>query len=332
MVAGAAELVADGLHLLEPLPGLGRQAASLLHQLGEAGLLIVHDRLLLLHRLRQLQRLLDRLLQRRNVVGDRVQTLLHGGYAVELLLHIHDLRAQRVALALQALHLVAPSELFGQLAIDIRRDDVEVVDAAFEFLDELQARADAGQLCIQFGRQLTEPRRRLGAFVDRGHLAEHRIHLGFELGRAAEQRRGAFAERFEGRAVRRQLVAQPRRLGVSLVEFRNLGAQPFEVLARLLQGLVLRLGAPAHLVHLSEPLAERFERALLASHFVGLRHQGLERLAELIGVLVHRRQLLVLLQHAVHARFGFRHAGRQHPQPLIELIEFLLVDGEAFDG
>ena len=43
---------------------------------------------------------------------------LQRGDAVELLLRVADLRAERVAQALQALDLVAPGQLFGQLAID----------------------------------------------------------------------------------------------------------------------------------------------------------------------------------------------------------------------
>ena len=209
---------------------------------------------------------------------------------------------------------------------------MEVVDAAFELLDELQARAHAGQLRVELGGELAETRRGLGAVFDRLHLAEHRVHLRLELGRAAEERGGAFAERFERRAIGAQLVAQLRRGGMRLVELGDISAQRFEILARLLQRVVLGLRAAAHLVHLGEPLAERFERALLASHFVGLRHQRLERLAELVGALVHHRELLVLLQHAVHARFGFRHVARQPAQAVIELIEFLLVDAEALDG
>ena len=132
-------------------------------------------------------------------------------------------------------------------------------------------------------------------------------------------------------AIGRQLVAQLRRFGVRLVELADLGAQLFEILARLLQRVVLRLRAAAHLVDLRQPLAERFERALLARHLVGLRVQRLERLAQLVGALVHRRQLLVLGEHAVHARFRFGDRARERAQPVIELIEFLLVDAEPFD-
>jgi hypothetical protein len=93
----------------------------------------------------------------------------------------------------------------------------------------------------------------------------------------------------------------------------------------------LGLRAAAHLVHLRETLVERFERALLARHFVGLRRQRLERLAQLIGALVHHGQLLVLLQDAVHPRFRFSYRARQRAQPVIELIELLLVDGKTLD-
>ena len=58
----AAELVADALHLLEPLADFGGQAAALLDELGQPRLLIVNDRLVLLHGLRLLLRLLERLL------------------------------------------------------------------------------------------------------------------------------------------------------------------------------------------------------------------------------------------------------------------------------
>jgi hypothetical protein len=54
---------------------------------------------------------------------------------------------------------------------------MEVVDAAFELLDELQPCPDARQLRIEFGRQLAETGRRLGAFFDGAHLAEHRVDL-----------------------------------------------------------------------------------------------------------------------------------------------------------
>ena len=141
----------------------------------------------------------------------------------------------------------------------------------------------------------------------------------------------ALTEGLERGAILRQLVSQLRGGRVRLVEFRDVGAELLELLARLLQRLVLRLRAAAHLVDLRQPFAQRFEGALLARHFVGLRHQRLERLAELVGALVHDRELLVLLQHAFHARFGFGHLARQRAQPVIELIEFLLVDGEAFD-
>ena len=107
---------------------------------------------------------------------------------------------------------------------------MQVVDAALEFLDELQARADARELGVELRRQLAEARRRLGPFVDRRHLAEHGVHLRLEFGGPAEQRRGAFTERLERRAIARQLVAQHRRFGVRLVELGDLDAQRVEIL------------------------------------------------------------------------------------------------------
>ena len=208
---------------------------------------------------------------------------------------------------------------------------MQVVDAALELLDELQARADARQLRIELGRELAQPRRRLGAVVDDGHLAEHGVHLRLELRRAAEQRGRALAERFERRAIGRQLVAQLRRFGVRLVELANLVAQQVEILPRLLERLVLGDGAAADLVDLRQALAERLEHALLAPHLVGLRHQGLEVLAHHVGLGVHGRQQLVFREHAVHARFRFGDAGRQAAQPVIEGVEFLLVDRQPLD-
>ncbi len=108
-------------------------------------------------------------------------------------------------------------------------------------------------------------------------------------------------------------------------------AQQIEILPRLLERLVLRDGAAADLVDLRQALAERFEHALLARHLVGLRHQGLEVLAHRVGLGVHGRQQLVFREHAVHARFGFGDARRQAAQPVIEGVEFLLVDRQPLD-
>ncbi len=113
------------------------------------------------------------------------------------------------------------------------------------------------------------------------------------------------------------------------MELGDFVAQLLEILTRLLQRLVLRLRAAAELVDLRQSLAERFERALLPRHLVGLGHQGLERLAQLVGALVHRRQLLVLGEHAVHARFRFGHRAGQRPQAMVELIELLTIDRKA---
>ena len=60
-LGGAAEIVADGLHLLQPLGGFGGEGPALLDQLGQAGGLIVNDRLVLLDGLRERLRLLERL-------------------------------------------------------------------------------------------------------------------------------------------------------------------------------------------------------------------------------------------------------------------------------
>ena len=140
---GAGEVVADRLHLLEAFGRFRGQVLALLHQLRQSRALVVHHRFFLLHGGREHQRLLERLLQRRYLGGDRHQARLHGRHAIQLLLHVDHLRAQRVAQALQALDFVAAAELFGELAIHVRGQHVEVVDAALELLDELQARADA---------------------------------------------------------------------------------------------------------------------------------------------------------------------------------------------
>ncbi len=58
-LGGAVEIVADGLHLLQPLRGFGGEVAALLDELGQAGGLLVNDAFLLLDGLRERLRLLE---------------------------------------------------------------------------------------------------------------------------------------------------------------------------------------------------------------------------------------------------------------------------------
>jgi hypothetical protein len=58
-LSGAVEIVADNLHLLQPLCGFGREVATLLDELGQAGGLLVNDAFLLLDGLRERLRLLQ---------------------------------------------------------------------------------------------------------------------------------------------------------------------------------------------------------------------------------------------------------------------------------
>ena len=118
----------------------------------------------------------------------------------------------------------APGQLLAQLAIVVRGQHVEVVDAALELLDELEASANAGQLAHRVPRRV-----RQGVVADLvpsstvAILLSTASHLRFELWRAAQQRCGAFAKRLERRAIRRELVAQLRGFRVRLVELADLG-------------------------------------------------------------------------------------------------------------
>jgi hypothetical protein len=71
---------------------------------------------------------------------------------------------------------------------------MQVVDALLELFNELQAYAQARELRLELRRQLAEPCRRPGAFLDEVHLVEHPVHARFELRRLAEEYRRALVE------------------------------------------------------------------------------------------------------------------------------------------
>ena len=62
-----------------------------------------------------------------------------------------------------------------------------------------------------------------------------------------------------------------------------------------------------------------------------MRQQGLELFAQFVRPLVHGRQGLVLAEHAIHAGLGLADRRRQAAEPVIERVEFPLVDRQPLD-
>ena len=267
MPAGAAELVADALHLLQPLRGFGGQAAALLHQLGEARLLIVHDRLVLLHRLRQLLRLLERLLQRRDLVGDRRQPRAAW-------------RPRRRASAARP-RPACPACRTGSSGFRPRcgapscsaslRSTSEVTTWRLLMRPSsfsMNCRRAPTRVSCASSSAASSPRR-VAALVPSSTVSILLSTASIFDSSSGVRLRSVVARSPNASSAARsadQLVAQLRRLGVRLVELaRSRRAAASRSWRDCFKRLVLGLRAAAHLVDLREPLAERFERALLAS-------------------------------------------------------------------
>ena len=177
---------------------------------------------------------------------------------------------------LMRIDLGAARELIAELAIDVGQDAVESVDSRFDLLDELQPGRHAVHLAVELACQLADARGLLRAFVDESELGLDGVHLRLDLGRARVERRDALDEAFERRAIRAELVAQLRRLGVRLVEVDDLLFQRLEVAPALVERHELRIRALGQLVHLVEPGMQRLERLLLLVELVALREQLLD--------------------------------------------------------
>ena len=143
--------------------------------------------------------------------------------------------------------------------------------------------------------------------------------------------RHPFAERVEERPVVAELLAQLRHLGVGLVEFLHLAAQRVEVGAALAQRVHLPGRLLGELVHLAEPLVQRFEGELLAGQLVGLREQRVEPLGQQVELLRQIEQVLVLGAERVHSRLGVADRRLQRADALVEGLELLLADGQRVD-
>ena len=153
-------------------------------------------------------------LQRIDVRNERHQPLLQLLHTFELVLRIGHLRRQLIARGLQHIELGSPRELFLQLLIDVAAHRVQAIEAAFELFDERQAGGHARDVGVELGDRLVQLRRLLRPFLDERHLAEDRLHLGFELGRPRRHRGHPVAEGLEREAVGPEPVAQLRDLGV----------------------------------------------------------------------------------------------------------------------
>src|SRR5206468_2475775 len=96
-----------------------------------------------------------------------------------------------------------------------------------------------------------------------------------------------------------------------LVEVLNVLAQQLEILTALLEAVHLPRGFLREIVHLLEPLVQRFERQLLPGEVVGLCEQRLEPFRDRVDLLRQRVDVLIFRPERWSLRLSRPASGRR---------------------
>ena len=272
--------------------------------------------------------LLDLALEHRQLRRERQELALNRRHALQLLARVGHFDGDAVDLAAQRLDLRAPSDLILELPVDLAGEHVEAVQPRLDPLDELLLAGDAVHLAIEIVGDGDQVRRLLRALVDDRQLAGDRVHARVEIGQLGAERGRPFEEPLEGGAVGREPIAQLHRHRVRFVEVLDFLAQRVEILAALLEVLVLPGGPLGELVDLAERFLQPVERGLLPLQVVGVGVERLHLLAELIDALGHRRGQPVADGEPFHPLFRLADRRLQRLDPLVERVELLALDRE----
>ncbi len=273
----------------------------------------------------------DLAFQFRDLSDERDEAGLERADGVQLVLRIHHLRGEAVALRLERLELGAARQLLFEFVIDVRAERIEAVEPHLQLFDERHTRTHARNLCVELGHRLVQARRFLGALFDELQLAEDRVHLRFQLGGLRGECGDAVAEGFKADAIRAELLGELGRFCVRLIERLNVGAQNVQVGAALTQRVHLPRRLLRQLVGLREALVERLERELLLGEVVGLDEQRLEALGQTVDLLRERDEVLVLGGERGHPRLRIADADRECLEALVERLELLFLQLHRVD-
>ena len=170
-----------------PFGGVAGKDPARLNEFDQACLLLLDDGVVLYDLAVGDVRTFELRLQLGDLVGERQHLRLGGLDPVNLLLRVGHLRHDAIDQRLDHVQLGSTGQLLSELSIDVGGQDVQRVDPAFEFVDELDAPGHARELGVEFACQFAEGGGRSRAVFHLGELADDCVHRGFELGRTGSE-------------------------------------------------------------------------------------------------------------------------------------------------